>query len=124
MIVLAGWLAGWASVLPAAGPSRQAPGRGAGGSIAAGVSARAGTAGRLLLPGDMPSVPDSAVEQMAQALTTHAVACARLVARYPAQAVDVDDAGVLVYIDTVQDLAALRAVKGGRGGAIWPPAVG
>ena len=72
----------------------------------------------------MPSVPASAVEQMAQALTTHAVAGARRVARYPAQAVDVDDAGVLVDIDTVQDLAALRAVKGGRGSAIWPPAVG
>ena len=37
----------------------------------------------------------------------------RLVSRYPALAVDVDDAGVLVDIDTVQDLAALRNVHGG-----------
>ena len=52
----------------------------------------------------------------------------RLVARYPAQAVDVDDAGVLIDIDTLHDLAALRAVKGGsRSGsdsASWPPAAG
>lgn len=123
----------------------QAPGRGMGDFIAAGVSARAGAAGWLLLPGDMPSVPASAFNQVAQALTTHAVAYAqyrglrghpvgvsaelyselvalsgdagvrRLVARYPAQAVDVDDAGVLIDIATVQDLAALRAVKRGSG---------
>ena len=37
----------------------------------------------------------------------------RLVASYPAQAVDVDDRGALIDIDTVQDLAALRAVHGG-----------
>ena len=37
----------------------------------------------------------------------------RLVARYPAQAVDVDDPGVLIDIDTVADLTALR---GGREG--------
>lgn len=129
-----------------------APGRGMGDSIAAGVSARAGAAGWLLLPGDMPRVPASAVQQVAQALSTHAVAYAqyrglrghpvgvsaelyselvalsgddgarRLVARYPAQAVDVDDAGVLIDIDTVQDLAALRAVRGGS--ASRSPAVG
>ena len=131
----------------------QAAGRGLGDSIAAGVSARAGAAGWVLLPADMPRVPASAVKQVAQALASHAVAypqyrglrghpvgfsaelyselvalsgdegARRLVARYPAQAVDVDDEGVLIDIDTVQDLAALRAVKGGAAAA-HPPRVG
>lgn len=125
----------------------QAAGRGLGDSIAAGVSARADASGWLLLPADMPRVSASAMTGVAQALATHAVAYAqyrglrghpvgfsaelyselvalsgdegarRLVARYPAQAVDIDDEGVLIDIDTVQDLAALRAVKGGRGAA-------
>ena len=129
-------------------------GRGMGDSIAAGVSARAAASGWLLLPADMPRVSASAMSQVAQALSTHAVAYAqyrglrghpvgfsaelyselvalsgdegarRLVARYPAQAVDVDDAGVLIDIDTVQDLAALRAVTGGGAPAARPPARG
>ena len=33
----------------------------------------------------------------------------RLIARYPACAVELDDAGVLVDVDTVEDLQALRA---------------
>lgn len=130
---------------------RPASGRGMGDSIAAGVSARATAAGWLLLPADMPRVPTSAVKQVAQALSTHAVAYAqyrglrghpvgfsaelyselvalsgdegarRLVARYPAQAVDIDDQGVLIDIDTVQDLAALRAVKGAGIAVRQPP---
>ena len=124
-------------VLP---PSRA---RGMGDSIAAGVSARADAAGWLLLPADMPRVRPGTLQLVAQALQTHAVAYAqyrgrrghpvgfsaelfselvaltgddgarRLVARYPAQAVEIDDPGVLIDIDTVQDLAALRAVQGG-----------
>jgi molybdenum cofactor cytidylyltransferase len=37
----------------------------------------------------------------------------RLLARYPAAAVDVDDPGVLVDIDTEADLAAVRAAAEG-----------
>jgi molybdenum cofactor cytidylyltransferase len=118
-------------------------GRGMGDSIAAGVSGRADAAGWLFLPADMPRVSSTTLNLVAQALQTHAVAYAqyrgrrghpvgfaaelfselvaltgdegarRLVARYPALAVEVDDPGVLIDIDTVQDLAALRAVKGG-----------
>jgi molybdenum cofactor cytidylyltransferase len=120
-----------------------ARGQGMGDAIAAGVSARADAAGWLLLPGDIQRVRPTTLALVAQALQTHAVAYAqhrgrrghpvgfaaelfselitltgdegarRLVARYPAQAVEVDDPGVLVDVDTVQDLAALRGVKGG-----------
>ena len=125
-------------VLP---PSRSS---GMGDSIAAGVSARADAPGWLILPGDMPRVCPSTLQLVAQALQTHAVAYAqyrgrrghpvgfaaelfselvalsgdegarRLVARYPAQGVEVEDAGVLIDIDTVQDLAALRTIQGGN----------
>ncbi len=113
---------------------------GIGDSIAAGVSARADASGWVVLPADMPRVRPGTLQQVAQALQTHAVAYAqhrgqrgypvgfsaelfselvaltgdegarRLVARYPAQAVEVDDPGVPIDSDTVQDLAALRAV--------------
>ena len=112
-------------------------------SISAGVSARPDASGWLVLPADMPRVQASTIQQVARALKVHAVAYAqhhgrrghpvgfaaelyselvaltgdggarRLVARYPAQAVEVDDPGILIDIDTVQDLAALRAVRGG-----------
>ena len=125
-------------VLP---PSRSS---GIGDSIAAGVSARADAPGWLILPADMPRVCPSTLQLVARALQTHAVAYAqyrgrrghpvgfaaelfselvalsgdegarRLVARYPAQGVEVEDAGVLVDIDTVQDLAALRTIQGGH----------
>ena len=127
-------------LIPAAAPIR---GRGMGDSIAAGVAARADAAGWLILPADMPRVRPETLQAVARALQTHAVAYAqyqgrrghpvgfsaelyselialtgdegarRLVARYPAEAVDVDDPGVLIDIDTVEDLAALRAVGGG-----------
>ena len=117
--------------------------RGMGDSIAAGVSARPDASGWLVLPGDMPRVRPGSLQRVALALQTHAVAYAqyrgrrghpvgfaaelyselvaltgdegarRLVSRYPAEAVEIDDAGVLIDIDTVQDLAALRAVHGG-----------
>ena len=125
--------------------------RGMGDSIAAGVAARADAGGWLVLPGDMPRVGVQTLQQVAQALQTHAVAYAqyagrrghpvgfaaelfselvaltgeegarRLVARYPAQAVEVDDPGVLIDIDTVQDLAALRAATGGYGAPVSLP---
>ena len=126
--------------------------RGMGDSLAAGVSARADASGWVLLPADMPRVRASTLQQVGRALQTHAVAYAqyhgrrghpvgfsaelfselvaltgdegarRLVARYPALAVEVDDPGVLLDIDTVQDLAALRTVQGGSAEAVRPPA--
>ena len=129
----------------------QVRGRGMGDSIAAGVSARADAPGWLLLPADMPRVLPATLRQVAQALQTHAVAYAqyrgrrghpvgfaaemfselvnlsgdegarRLVARYPALAIDVDDAGALIDIDTAQDLAALRTVLGGSAPAVVVP---
>jgi len=115
---------------------------GMGHSIAAGVAARADSPGWLLLPGDMPMVRPATLLAVAAALQHHAVAYAqhhgrrghpvgfaaelyselmmltgdqgarRIVARYPSIGVDVDDPGVLVDVDTVADLAALRALHG------------
>lgn len=131
-------------------PPGRAPGMGD--SIAAGVSARPGAPGWLVLPGDMPRVQPETLRRVAQALQTHAVAYAqyrglrghpvgfsaelfselvaltgdegarRLLVRYPAQAVEVDDPGLLIDIDTGQDLAALRAAAGGTGAPVhFPP---
>lgn len=113
--------------------------RGMGHSIAAGVAERPSAAGWLILPGDMPMVRPSTLLTVAAALEDHPVAYAqhngrrghpvgfaaelyselvmlngdegarRLIARYPARAAEVDDAGVLVDVDTVDDLAAVRA---------------
>jgi molybdenum cofactor cytidylyltransferase len=112
--------------------------RGMGSSIAAGVSARGDARGWLVLPADMPLVRPQTIRAVAAALADHPVAYAqyrgrrghpvgfspelyselvvlqgdegarRLVARYPAFAVDVDDPGVLVDIDTPADLSAAR----------------
>ncbi|MFN6997793.1 MAG: NTP transferase domain-containing protein, partial [Aquincola tertiaricarbonis] len=122
-------------VLPAADSM---PGLGMGSSIAAGVEARAHAPGWLMLPGDMPLVRPTTLVAVARALQQHPVAYAqhagrrghpvgfsaelftdlvllqgdegarRLVARYPAQAVDVDDPGALIDLDTVEDFAAAR----------------
>lgn len=129
----------------------QVRGRGVGDSIAAGVSARADASGWLVVPGDMPRLRPATLPLVAQALQTHAVAYAqyrgrrghpvgfsaelyseltaltgdegarRLVARYAARAVEVDDPGVLLDIDAVQDLATLRSVHGGRAAASGVP---
>jgi molybdenum cofactor cytidylyltransferase len=118
---------------------------GMGDSIAAGVAARAASPGWLLLPGDMPLVRPTTLLAVAAALEHHPVAYAqhhgrrghpvgfaaelyselmmlrgdegarRIVARYPAVGVDVDDAGVLMDVDTEADLAALRALGAGDG---------
>ncbi|ODU97931.1 MAG: molybdopterin-guanine dinucleotide biosynthesis protein MobA [Rubrivivax sp. SCN 70-15] len=114
--------------------------RGMGHSIAAGVAARSGAVGWLVLPGDMPLVRASSLLAVAAALEQQPVAYAqhrgrrghpvgfaaelfselvllsgdegarRLIARYPAQAAEVDDPGVLVDVDTEADLDALRRV--------------
>ena len=111
---------------------------GMGVSIAAGVGACPNSGGWLVLPGDMPLVRPSTLMAVAQALDHHSVAFAqhlgrrghpvgfgaelyselvalsgdegarRLVARYPAFAVELDDPGVLIDIDTEADLAAAR----------------
>ena len=111
---------------------------GMGTSIAAGVRASPDSAGWLVLPGDMPLVQPSTLVAVARALDHHAVAYAqhggrrghpvafaaelypelvelsgdegarRIIARYPAFAVDIDDPGILVDIDTEDDLDALR----------------
>ncbi|MBX9795027.1 MAG: nucleotidyltransferase family protein [Burkholderiaceae bacterium] len=113
---------------------------GMGASIAAGVSARSNASGWLVLPGDMPLLQSVTLQKVASALRDHAVAYAqhlgrrghpvgfsaelyselihlqgdqgarRLVSRYPAQAIEVDDPGVLVDVDTVTDLAQVRAM--------------
>jgi molybdenum cofactor cytidylyltransferase len=112
---------------------------GMGHSIAAGVAARPHASGWLVLPGDMPMVQPATLLAIAAALADHAVAypqyrgrrghpvgfgaelyseltaldgdegARRLIARYPSHAVDVDDAGVLVDIDTQQDLHDVAA---------------
>ena len=111
---------------------------GMGYSISAGVSARPDAAGWLILPGDMPRVQPVTLQAVARQLAHHAVAYAqykgrrghpvgfspelyselsalrgdegarRLVARYPAVGVEVDDAGVLVDVDTLADLDEVR----------------
>lgn len=122
-------------VLP---PADSNPALGMGSSIAAGVGARAHAAGWLMLPGDMPLVRSSTMVAVAKALPQHPVAYAqhagrrghpvgfsaelysdlvllngdegarRLIARYPAQAVNVDDPGALIDLDTVEDFVAAQ----------------
>jgi molybdenum cofactor cytidylyltransferase len=124
-------------VLPDVGSDGNAS-LGMGTSIAAGVRASPDSAGWLVLPGDMPLVRPATLLAVARALDHHAVAYAqyggrrghpvgfaaelypeltelsgdegarRIIARYPAFAVDLDDPGILVDIDTEGDLDALR----------------
>lgn len=112
--------------------------RGLGATIAAGVSERSGAPGWIVLPGDMPLVQPSTLLAVAGALEQHAVVYAqhrgraghpvafsaelyseliqlngddsprRLMLRYPAHGLEVDDAGVLLGVDTPSDLDVLR----------------
>lgn len=125
-------------VLPAA-DGRSGEPLGMGYSIAAGVAARAHASGWLMLPGDMPLVRPATLQAVARQLGDHPVAYAqhrgrrghpvgfsaelyselvvltgdegarRLLARYPAAPVEVPDPGVLADVDTVDDLAQVRA---------------
>ena len=111
-------------------------------SIAAGIAHARAAAGWLVLPGDMPFVQAASIAAVAHGLRTHAVAYARhagrrghpvafraelladllalkgdegarpIVMREAAIAIDLDDAGVLQDIDTVDDLAAARQRAG------------
>ena len=124
-------------VLPEVGAPGES-GLGMGASIAAGVAACPDARGWLVLPGDMPLVEPATLVAVAQALDIHPIAYAqhngrrghpvgfaaelyseltalsgdegarRLVARYPAFAVERDDPGILIDIDTERDLEAVR----------------
>ena len=113
---------------------------GMGYSIGAGVAARPDAGGWLILPGDMPQVQPATLQAVARQLAQHAVVypqyrgrrghpvgfsselyselvalngdegARRLIARYPALGLDVDDAGVLVDVDTQADLDGVRRV--------------
>jgi molybdenum cofactor cytidylyltransferase len=124
-------------VLPEVG-SPGAPALGMGHSIAAGVSARPQATGWLILPADMPLVWPATLQAVARQLVHHPVVYAqfkgrrghpvgfsaelyselvtldgdegarRLVARYPAHGLELSDPGVLVDVDTLDDLELLR----------------
>lgn len=126
--------------------------RGMGHSIAVGVAERASSAGWLMLPGDMPLVRPGSLRAVAAALERHPVVYAqhrgrrghpvgfaaelyselvlldgdegarRIVARYPVHGEEVDDPGVLVDVDTQEDLAAVRAATAEPTAGAVPPA--
>ena len=113
--------------------------RGMGNSIAAGVAESTSAAGWLVLPGDMPLVRPSTLSAIAAALAEHTVVQAqyrgrrghpvgfsselyselvalegdegarRVVARYPVHGEELNDPGVLVDVDTLDDLAQVQA---------------
>ncbi len=113
--------------------------KGMGLSIAAGVSAAASSPGWLILPGDMPLLRPSSIRAVSAQLLQDPVVFAqyrgqrghpvgfsaelfselialdgdggakRLLARFAAQGVEVDDPGVLMDIDTAADLERARA---------------
>jgi molybdenum cofactor cytidylyltransferase len=117
---------------------------GMGHTLATGVAARAEAPGWLVMLGDMPLVQPSTLRQVAAALAQHPVVYAqhrgrrghpvgfaaelyselvqltgddgarRIVARYPAFGVEVDDPGVLLDVDTEADLARARALSAGN----------
>ena len=112
--------------------------RGMGHSIACGVVERASSPGWLILPADMPRVQPSTLCAVADALRQHPVVYAqyqgrrghpvgfaaellselssltgdegarRIVARYPVHGEEVDDPGVLMDVDTLEDLHDLQ----------------
>jgi molybdenum cofactor cytidylyltransferase len=124
-------------VLPEVGAPGQSS-LGMGYSISVGVAARPDASGWLILPGDMPQVQPMTLQAIARELSQHPVVYAqyrgrrghpvgfsselyselvtlsgdegarRLIARYPALGLEVDDAGVLVDVDTLDDLDSVR----------------
>jgi molybdenum cofactor cytidylyltransferase len=127
-------------VLPPVGsPASQALGMGY--SIAAGVAARSDASGWLVLPADMPMIQTHTLRQVADELDRHTIVYAqhrglrghpvgfsaelyselvlltgdegarRLLARYPALGVEVDDPGVLLDVDTEDDLDRVRVAQ-------------
>ncbi len=128
-------------VLPELDRSGRPASFGMGHSIAAGVGASGDAEGWLIVPGDMPLLQSFSMLAVAAALDQFPVAFAqhhgrrghpvgfsaelfsellelqgdegarRLVARYPSQAVELDDPGVLLDVDTVEDLARVQRMK-------------
>lgn len=128
-------------VLPPVGSPAAAQALGMGYSIAAGVAARSDASGWLILPADMPMIQTSTLRQVADELDGNAIAYAqyrglrghpvgfsaelyselvmltgdegarRLLARYPAMGVEVDDPGVLLDVDTEDDLDRVRVAQ-------------
>lgn len=127
-------------VLPPVGsPAAQALGMGH--SIAAGVAARSDAPGWLVLPADMPMIAATTLRLVADQLDGHTIAHAqyrglrghpvafsaelytelvmltgdegarRLLARYPAFGVEVDDPGVLLDVDTEDELDRARVAQ-------------
>ena len=118
-----------------------APDMGMGTSISSGVMSAAQSAGWLVLPADMPFVRPQTLISVAAALPGPPVVYAqhagrrghpvgfgaelyselvalrgdegarRVVARYPALAVDVDDPGVLQDLDTLDDFQSVRSPR-------------
>jgi molybdenum cofactor cytidylyltransferase len=114
-------------------------------AIAAGVAERSGASGWLILPGQMPLVRPASLLAVAKSLENHPVVHAdhkgrrgypmafgaelyselvmlkaeddasRLLARYPVKIVDLADPGVLLRVETLEDLMQMRqlAAKGG-----------
>jgi molybdenum cofactor cytidylyltransferase len=125
-------------LLPPVGSASREP-LGVGFSIAAGVGARPHVPGWLILPGDMPLVRPQTLRAVARGLEGAPVAYAqhrgrqgfpvglsvelyselvllsgeeglrRVLGRYPSNAVEVADPGVLEDINTIADLDRLRA---------------
>ncbi len=119
-------------------------------SLVAGVSSRADAPGWLILPADMPLVRPETLRQVAAALPGQACVvpsyggrrghpvgfsaelfsdllalngdegARRLLLRYPALTLDVCDPGVLVDIDTREDLVAARDQARGHGSKATP----
>lgn len=119
--------------------------RGMGSSIAAGVMAASEAAGWLIVPGDMPLLRPDTLRAVAQQLQHDPVVFAqyrgqrghpvafsqelyseltalqgdqgarRLLARYAAQPVPVNDPGVLLDVDTPDDLARVQATDSAPG---------
>jgi molybdenum cofactor cytidylyltransferase len=117
---------------------------GMGHSIVAGVSATGDADGWLILPADMPLVLPATILAVAEGLERYPVCYAqykgiqghpvgfgtelyselvalqgdegarRIVARYAAQAIPVDDPGVHIDVDTTEDLAKLRERHGDK----------
>jgi molybdenum cofactor cytidylyltransferase len=137
-------------VLPAMGSDSAEP-LGMGFSIAAGVQARAQAPGWLVLPGDMPLVQPATLHAVARQLEHFPLVYAqhkglrghpvgfgaelyseliklkgdqgaqRLLARYPAHAVEVPDAGVLMDVNTQADLARVRQARGVSSASLAAP---
>ena len=126
-------------VLPEVGSVAAGATLGMGHSLSMGVQARPQASGWLILPADMPLVRPVTLQAVARQLAQHPVAYAqfkgrrghpvgfsaelysdlvaldgdegarRLVARYPAFGLEVDDPGALIDVDTLDDLERVRS---------------